>query len=148
MPYRIHQLLNESDVVLPAYIPPVRSPELEARIEKLKAEQGNKEYRKMTKNLIVNQFEAASLRRLGTDIREINIEMREMNRYLVTGAQYLTSIVGTFFAIFIGLGYAINDFGARVMLGILCALVVALSEIYFIIKQDIEEEKIKEKRIS
>lgn len=146
--HRIHKLLSESEIVLPKYEPPPRSPELEERIQKLKAEQSNKEYRRMTKNIGVNQYEAASLRGLGTDIKEFKVQLREMNRYLVTGAQFLTSIIGTFFAIFIGLSFVLHDFGVRILFATFCAVVVALAEIYFIIRQDIEEENVRQKKLS
>lgn len=138
LPYRIHTLLYGSKVVLPEYKPPPRNPELEARIEKLKAEQANKDYQAMIKNVHPSQFETASLQGFGK-------EVREMNRQLVTGAQYLLSVVGTFFAIFIGLGFATEEYGTRALVATLAAVLVGIAEIYFIIKQDMQEENGKQK---
>ena len=47
----LNELLENSDIVLQELIPPTRDPELEARIQKLKLEQGNKAYRQITKNI-------------------------------------------------------------------------------------------------
>ncbi|MCL4133429.1 UNVERIFIED_CONTAM: hypothetical protein GTU68_003025 [Idotea baltica] len=148
LPHRIHQLLNDSQIVLPKYEPPPRSPELEERIQLLKAQQANREYRRMTKNLIVDQFEASNLKGLGTDLKEFNAQVREMNRQLVTGAQYLLSVIGTFFAVFIGLSYVLSEYGTRVLFSMFCAVSVGVAEIYFIIRQDINEEKKIEKKNS
>jgi len=132
MKQRIHEMIAESQINLPKYEPPPRNPELEARIQQLRKEQENKEYRDMTKTLRGQPS--------GEGIGEMRKEIRSLNRQLVTGLQYILSIVGTFFAIFIGSGLAIPDYGPRVLLAIIVALVVALAELYFLIRDDLREE--------
>jgi len=131
MKERIHEMIAESRINLPKYEPPPRSPELEARVQRLRKEQENRDYRDMTKTL--NQP-------AGAGIGEIGKDLRSLNRQLVTGAQYILSIVGTFFAVFIGSGLAIPDHGTRVLLAITAALVVGLAELYFLIRDDLKEE--------
>lgn len=46
-----HELVSGCELLLPSPVTPPRNPELEARIQKLKAEQEEREYRKMTKNV-------------------------------------------------------------------------------------------------
>lgn len=46
-----HEMMSGCEMVLPEPKFPPRNPELEARIKKLRAEQENREYRKMTENI-------------------------------------------------------------------------------------------------
>lgn len=138
IPERVHELLEESEIVLPKYEEPPRNPDLEARIQKLRAEQENREYSKMVESVSPSK-DAAYLGDIGKDLRSVN-------RQIVSGAQYLLSIVGTFFAIFIMVGMVTPDYGIRALLGIISALVVGLAEMFFIIREDIREEDKKEKK--
>ena len=44
---RFHELMSECEVVLPSPVLPPRNPELEARVQRLRAEQEDREYRAM-----------------------------------------------------------------------------------------------------
>ena len=68
-------------------------------------------------------------------------DMREINRDLVTGAQYLISIVGTFFAVFVALKWVTADNAFCLIAALLAALAVAIAELYFIIKQDLKKNE-------
>lgn len=140
IPHRIHQLLNESEIMLPAYEPPPRDPQLEARIQKLRNEQANREYRDMTRSITRERGAFAEVSTVGREMREMH---RELNKQIVTGVQYLVSIVGTFFALYIGTGFAIHDFAPRLVIAIIGALAVAFAEIYFIIREDMRAEETK-----
>ena len=138
MPERIHELLSESQIILPKYEPPVRNPDLEARIQRLRFEQENREYRHMTRSVDATyQRESLGLGEIGKDIRTVN-------QQIVSGMQYLLSVVGTFFAIFIAVGMATPDYGIRALVASLAAVVVGLAELFFIIREDMgNENKIK-----
>ncbi|KAA0201852.1 hypothetical protein HAZT_HAZT003169 [Hyalella azteca] len=138
MKFRIHQLLDESEILLPTYEPPPRNPELEARIQNLRAEQENREYARMVQSIA--QLKQGTATTIGQEYREIH---KEMTTHLITGAQYLLSIVGTFFALFIGSSLVVPEFSPRIVFGIIGALIVALAEIYFIIRDDIRKETSK-----
>lgn len=47
----LHELFDNSDVILPSPKVTPRNPELEARVKKLKAQQNAREYQAMTKNI-------------------------------------------------------------------------------------------------
>jgi len=47
----LHELFDDSDVILPTPKEMPRNPELEARIQKLAAQQNNREYQAMTKSI-------------------------------------------------------------------------------------------------
>jgi len=71
----------------------------------------------------------------------------EVNRQLVSGLQYIVSIVGTFFALFVGMGFYGNDLATRLVGSLLAAILVGIAELYFIIREDIRlEGDIKKKK--
>lgn len=134
IPDRVHELLSESEIVLPKYEPPPRNPELEARVQKLRFEQENREYKNMTKSVdAVHQNETSGL-------GEIGRELRSVNKQIVAGLQYLISIIGTFFAIFIAVGMTTPDYGVRALVATISAVIVGLAEMFFIIRDDLREE--------
>ncbi|XP_063609612.1 transmembrane protein 199-like [Penaeus indicus] len=139
IPERVHELLAESEIILPKYEPPPRSPELEARIQRLRFEQENRDYKDMVKS-VDNVYQGE-----GTQLGEIGKEMRIVNRHIISGLQYLLSVIGTFFAVFIALGMATQDYGVRALVATLAALAVGLAEMYFIIREDLKEEKKQDK---
>lgn len=67
--------------------------------------------------------------------------VKQINRQLIAVAQFLFSIAAGFAFGFIGVELMIGDldFGFRLLLGILCALIIALAEIYFLAKKLNEE---------
>lgn len=134
IPDRIYELLNESEIVLPKYEPPPRNPELEARVQRLRSEQENREYKAMTRSV-----DPAYNRETG-GLGEVGREMRTVNKQLVSGAQYLLSVIGTFFGVFILLGAVTQDYGVRALIATVSALIVGLAEMYFIIREDLRDE--------
>lgn len=68
--------------------------------------------------------------------------VKQMNRQMIAVAQFIFSVIAGFAFGFIGIELIIGslDFGFRLLLGIMCALVIALAEIYFLAKKLIEEE--------
>lgn len=69
-----------------------------------------------------------------------------MNRHLIAIAQFIISILAGFLFGFRGVEWMVGnlDFGFRLLLGVMCALVIALAEIYFLAKQLNEELNIAE----
>lgn len=67
--------------------------------------------------------------------------MKQINRQLIAVAQFVFSVISGFFFGFLGIELIIGnlDFGFRLLLGIICALVIALAEIYFLAKKLNEE---------
>lgn len=61
---------------------------------------------------------------------------------MIAVAQFIFSVIAGFAFGFIGVELIVGslDFGFRLLLGIICALVIALAEIYFLAKKLIEEE--------
>lgn len=69
-----------------------------------------------------------------------------MNRQLIAVAQFVFSVLAGFAFGFIGVELIVGDldFGFRLLLGIIIALVIALAEIYFLAKrlasEDVEDK--------
>ncbi|KAK2579656.1 hypothetical protein KPH14_011580 [Odynerus spinipes] len=122
----LHEILEGADVILPTPKITPRNPELEARIQKLTAQQNAREYRAMTK----------SVDPVRKDLPEDSLayQMKQINKQLIAVAQFIFSVLAGFVFGFIGVELIVGnlDFGFRLLLGIICALVIALAEIYFL----------------
>ncbi|KAJ8686780.1 hypothetical protein QAD02_022574 [Eretmocerus hayati] len=125
----IHELLQGADIQLPEPKVTPRNPVLEARIKKLQAQQDARDYQAMTKG--VDSFR----KHLPEDT--IAFQMKQINKQLIAVAQFIFSVIAGFAFGFIGVELILGnlDFGFRLLLGIMCALIVALAEIYFLAKK-------------
>lgn len=67
--------------------------------------------------------------------------VKQINRQLIAVLQFIFSVVAGFAFGFIGVELIVGnlDFGFRLLLGIICALIIALAEIYFLAKKLNEE---------
>uniref|UniRef100_U5ERK7 Putative endoplasmic reticulum-based factor for assembly of v-atpase n=1 Tax=Corethrella appendiculata TaxID=1370023 RepID=U5ERK7_9DIPT len=129
----LHELIKDSQIVLPENEMQERNPELEARCQRLRKEQETREYEAMTKNV-------DSVRKHMPE-ETISYQMKQINRHIIAILQFLFSVVAGFAFGFIGIELIIGqlDFGFRLLLGIMIALTVALAEIYFLAKKLNEE---------
>ncbi|XP_050305324.1 transmembrane protein 199 [Anthonomus grandis grandis] len=139
----LHELLEGSEVVLPKNELIPRNKELEKRCQKLKAEQQNREYANMTKN--VDNFRKT----LPEDT--IGYQIKMMNKHLIAVFQFVVSVITGFAFGYVGVELLIGslDFGVRMVLGIFCALTVATAELYFLLKnlnEDMEFENTAKKK--
>lgn len=63
--------------------------------------------------------------------------VKQINRQLIAVFQFIVSVLAGFAFGFIGIELIVGnlDFGFRLLLGIICALIIALAEIYFLAKK-------------
>lgn len=68
--------------------------------------------------------------------------MKEINRQLIAVLQFVVSVGAGFAFGFIGVQLIVGDldFGFRLLLGVMCALIIALAEIYFLAKYLAEDD--------
>lgn len=129
----LHKLLQGCDIVLPQ--PPVieRNPELEARVQRLIKEQEARVYRAMTKNV--------DTVRMRHPDDSIGYQMKMLNTHIVAIVQFIVSVGAGFTFGFLGVQLMVGslDFGFRLLLGVACALIIALAEIYFLAKKISED---------
>ncbi|KAF7286991.1 hypothetical protein GWI33_002832 [Rhynchophorus ferrugineus] len=124
----LHELIEESEIVLPKNEEIPRNEELEKRCKKLKEQQQNKEYRDMTKNV-------DNVRKQHPE-DTISYQMKKMNQHLIAIIQFIITLAAAFAFGFIGIELLVGtlDFGFRLLLGIICALIVGIAELYFLAK--------------
>lgn len=74
------------------------------------------------------------------------LTVKQVNRQLIAIGQFIISIFAGFLFGFRGIEWMVGnlDFGFRLLLGVMCALVIALAEIYFLAKKLNEELNIPE----
>ncbi|CAF0976899.1 unnamed protein product [Rotaria magnacalcarata] len=127
----LHEILAGSDLFVPAYIEPERNPELNARVEKLKAQQANLEYDEMTKNVNFNRIYASKSN------ETFMPDMKSVQGQLITIANVFLTIGGAFVFGYKSVEYSTgtNNFVLQISFGLLCAFVVAVADIYFLLKR-------------
>uniref|UniRef100_A0A240PJV8 Endoplasmic reticulum-based factor for assembly of V-ATPase n=1 Tax=Anopheles atroparvus TaxID=41427 RepID=A0A240PJV8_ANOAO len=133
----LHTLLSGCRLELPLNPIQERNPVLEERCQRLRKEQEDREYHRMTKNV-------DSIRKHMPE-ETIAYQMKQINRHLIAVAQFIFSVAAGFAFGFIGIELIIGqlDFGFRLLLGIIIALVIALAEIYFLAKKLNEEYELQ-----
>ncbi|KRT82635.1 hypothetical protein AMK59_3068, partial [Oryctes borbonicus] len=124
-----HEIFEGSQIILPQNVEIPRNPELEKRCNILKAQQQNRQYKAMTKNV-------DNVRQKHPE-ETIAYQMKQLNRHLIAVAQFILSVVAGFAFGFLGIELLVGrlDFGFRLLLGIICGLTVALAELYFLAKK-------------
>uniref|UniRef100_A0A2M4BVX4 Putative endoplasmic reticulum-based factor for assembly of v-atpase n=1 Tax=Anopheles marajoara TaxID=58244 RepID=A0A2M4BVX4_9DIPT len=125
----LHVLLAGCPLVMPENPVQERNPVLEARCQLLRKQQEERDYNRMTKNV-------DSIRKHMPE-ETIGYQVKQINRHLIAVAQFLFSVAAGFAFGFIGIALIVGqmDFGVRLLLGIVIALIIALAEIYFLAKR-------------
>ncbi|XP_033123334.1 transmembrane protein 199-like [Anneissia japonica] len=126
----LHELLKGSDLYYEALKPPTRSPELVARLERLKTEQENREYQKMTKNVRVEAFGGSILSEIGKDLRSTKAQLIGVLNVVLT-------IVGSFVFGYMATYYVGKPIPYCIVTGFVLASIVAVADIYFFIKTEV-----------
>ncbi|XP_041349219.1 transmembrane protein 199-like [Gigantopelta aegis] len=123
----LHTIVEDSDLHLSSVIFPPRNPELEARIQKLKAQQANREYREMTKN--VDRMAQDTPLNFQKDIKEVN-------RQLVSVFNFLVTVGGAFVFGYKATEYATgpNAFALQMMVGLVFGTVVFFADLWFLVR--------------
>ncbi|KAM7359291.1 uncharacterized protein ACRADG_004462 isoform 1-T1 [Cochliomyia hominivorax] len=125
----LNDILETCDLELPQNEILKRNPVLETRCQKLREEQQNLEYRKMTKNV------DAVLKHYPEDT--VAYQLKAINSQIIAVLQFIFSVAAGFAFGFLGINLIVGnlEFGLRLLLGIMCALIIALAEIYFLAKK-------------
>ncbi|XP_037728749.1 uncharacterized protein LOC119559751 [Drosophila subpulchrella] len=125
----LHQLIESCELILPENEMKPRNPELEARCQRLRAEQHNRDYLKMTKNV------DAGLKHYPEDT--ISYQIKSLNKQIIAVVQFIFSVAAGFTFGFFGVNLMVGPlpFGFRILLGVIVALIIALAEMYFLAKK-------------
>jgi hypothetical protein len=127
----LHEILTGCDLFVPAYAEPERNPELNERVERLKAQQANREYDEMTKNVNFNRLYSKK----STD--SFIPDMKSMQGQLITVANVFLTIGGAFVFGYKVIEYSTGteNFVLQISFGLFCAFIVAIADLYFLFKR-------------
>ncbi|XP_037018803.1 transmembrane protein 199 isoform X2 [Artibeus jamaicensis] len=105
----LHELLEGSEIYLPEMVKPPRNPELVARLEKIKIQLANEEYKQITRNVTCQDL------RHGGILSDLGKEAAFVCTYL--GSQYV-----------------FTEMASRVLAALIVASVVGLAELYVMVR--------------
>ncbi|XP_067132481.1 transmembrane protein 199 [Centruroides vittatus] len=122
----LHEMLHGCEIDFWKPPKPKRNPELEARIQKLKAEQEEREYHEMTKNVSMSSFKKSS---------SFQSEIRTVRSQITAVLNGVLTVAGTFIFGFKAAEYlfSISDLITKFCVGFSLAILVAVAELYFLI---------------
>lgn len=125
-----HELLEDVVVIFPALPEPVKNPELQARLDKLKQEQEEREYARMVKNVDAKFKKSEDSVSLSADVKSLRAQMVGVTNFIV-------SVGGTFAFVYKAVEYSLPEpiIPTQVIAGLLGASIVALAELYFLLLQ-------------
>ncbi|XP_041053035.1 transmembrane protein 199 isoform X1 [Carcharodon carcharias] len=127
-PIYLHELLEGAEIFTPEVKLPERNPELVARLEKIKANLANQEYRRITKNVNCQQ-----VNRYGT-LGDLGRQVRSVKAVVVTIFNFLVTVGAAFACTYIGSQYLFTDLAARVLSALIVSSVVGLAELYVLVR--------------
>ncbi|XP_029194725.1 transmembrane protein 199-like isoform X1 [Acropora millepora] len=125
----LHELLTGSEIYVEPLRLPEKSPELIARLNKLKAEQEQAEYNRMITN-VDRKWNQSDGMHLGQEIRS-------GRKQLASIVNFLLSVVATFAFGYVASQYAFPSEAVRVLIGLSMAFAVAIAELYFMARVEI-----------
>ncbi|XP_015974685.1 transmembrane protein 199 isoform X2 [Rousettus aegyptiacus] len=107
----LHELLEGSEIYLPEVVKPPRNPELVARLEKIKIQLANEEYKRITRNVTCQDS------RHGGILNDL-------------GKQVAAAFVCTY----LGSQYIFTEMASRILAALIVASVVGLAELYVMVR--------------
>ncbi|CAK8695024.1 unnamed protein product [Clavelina lepadiformis] len=118
----LNRLLKNATLVLPAVKPTPRSPELQKRIEILKASQQNLEYKQMVSNL-----------------SQPSVKPRSSSA-VVSGLNFSVTVFASVFGCIFLLRNIIPDILVRCIIGLVCGILLLCIEIFLAVRAVNKEE--------
>lgn len=128
-----HELMEDCVMILPEPKFPPRNPELEKRIQRLRLEQAERDYKRITQNISGKQPYTEE---------PLSHQMREMNSHLIMILQFVISIVTAFTFGYLAPYFFYGTVAAapRILIGIIVAFIVGIADLYFVIRFLLETE--------
>uniref|UniRef100_A0A8C5SSB4 Transmembrane protein 199 n=1 Tax=Laticauda laticaudata TaxID=8630 RepID=A0A8C5SSB4_LATLA len=106
-----------------------QNPELVARMEKIKAQLANEEYKQMTRNINCQVRGTCK----GT-LADLGRQVRSAKAVTVTLLNFLVTVGATFACAFLGSQCIFAEAAARVIAAVIAASVVGLAELYVMVR--------------
>jgi len=130
---KLSEALQNSNMKLPSPKYPERNPELEARCQKLRRAQEEREYRELTKN--VRSLDKG-------DEAPLSVQMKELNAILIALLQFVVSVACAFTFGYLApyYFYGSTNTGGKILCGTFVAFLVGLADLYFVIRDSLHNE--------
>nr|KAI8728525.1 transmembrane protein 199 [Biomphalaria glabrata] len=125
----LHEIVENALLIPQSVQLPPRDPELEARIQKLKVIEQNKDYERMTRNL-----------RPKSDVLSFRQDVKTMNRQLITVFNFFLTVVAGF-----AFGYKCtelfytNVLAWKMLAGLSSGLVIFFVDLYFLMRYGMKD---------
>jgi len=130
---KFFEALQKSNIQLPSPKYPERNPELEARCQKLRRQQEEREYRELTKN--VRNLDSG-------DEAPLSVQMKELNAILIALVQFIISVTCGFAFGYLApyYFYGSTNTGGKILCGTFVAFLVGMADLYFVIRDSLHNE--------
>ncbi|XP_048221543.1 transmembrane protein 199 isoform X1 [Perognathus longimembris pacificus] len=124
----LHELLEGSEIYLPEVVKPPRNPELVARLEKIKIQLANEEYKRITRNVTCQDS-----RYVGT-LSDLGKQVRTVKSLVITIFNFIVTVAAAFVCTYLGSQYIFTEMASRVLAALIVASVVGLAELYVMVR--------------
>ncbi|XP_006977544.1 vacuolar ATPase assembly protein VMA12 isoform X1 [Peromyscus maniculatus bairdii] len=124
----LHELLKGSEIYLQEIVKPPRNPELVARLEKIKIQLANEEYKRITRNVTCQDAQR------GGTLNDLGKQVRSMKALVVTIFNFIVTVVAAFVCTYLGSQYIFTEMASRVLAALIVASVVGLAELYIMVR--------------
>ncbi|KAM8817636.1 transmembrane protein 199 isoform 1-T2 [Rhynchonycteris naso] len=124
----LHELLEGSEIYLPEVEKPPRNPELVARLEKIKVQLANEEYKRITRNVTCQDS------RHGGILSDLGKEVRSIKALVITIFNFIVTVVAAFICTYLGSQYVFTEMASRILAALIVASVVGLAELYVMVR--------------
>uniref|UniRef100_A0A8D2DQR8 Transmembrane protein 199 n=1 Tax=Sciurus vulgaris TaxID=55149 RepID=A0A8D2DQR8_SCIVU len=124
----LHELLEGSEIYLPKVVKPPRNPELVARLEKIKIQLANEEYKRITRNVTCQDS------RHGGTLSDLGKQVRSVKALVITIFNFIVTVAAAFVCTYLGSQYIFTEMASRVLAALIVASVVGLAELYVMVR--------------
>nr|XP_012321992.1 transmembrane protein 199-like [Aotus nancymaae] len=124
----LHELLEGSEIYLLEVVKPPRNPELVARLEKIKIQLANEEYKWITRNVTCQDS------RHGGTLSDLGKQVRSLKALVITIFNFIVTVVAAFVCTYLGSQYIFTEMASRVLGALIVASVVDLAELYVMVR--------------
>ncbi|XP_066119356.1 transmembrane protein 199 [Saccopteryx bilineata] len=124
----LHELLEGSEIYLPEVEKPPRNPELVARLEKIKIQLANEEYKRITRNVTCQDSRHRGI------LNDLGKEVRSIKALVITIFNFIVTVVAAFICTYLGSQYVFTEMASRILAALIVASVVGLAELYVMVR--------------
>ncbi|XP_054545284.1 transmembrane protein 199 isoform X2 [Talpa occidentalis] len=103
----LHELLEGSEIYLPEVVKPPRNPELVARLEKIKIQLANEEYKRITRNVTCQDSKH------GGTLSDLGKQVRSVKALVITIFNFIVTVAAAFVCTYLGSQYVFTEMASK-----------------------------------